>query len=262
MTTADHHSQASSSAAELAVIRLPGLTDYATAWALQRAIHAEVAADTRPHTLLLLEHPPTITMGRRGGWHHLVTPPDILDRDGFELFHIDRGGDITYHGPGQLVGYPIVNLRRADLELGCFVRYLEAAHIDVLARHGVTAQRVEGFTGVWCGNDKITAIGVRVSQWTTLHGFAINLATRLTDFDHIVACGLDGRGVTSLERLTGKSIDLDAFAREIAHALATRFALEPRETSPCALPAVDPEHVAALVRDARFRPDQAPVTRT
>lgn len=243
----------------LHVIRLTGLTDYATAWALQRAVHAEVAAGTREDTLLLLEHPPTFTMGRRGGWANLKASPEELERQGFQLWNIDRGGDITYHGPGQLVGYPIVNMKRSGLELGPYIRGMEQAHIDFLARYAIEAERVKGFTGVWCGLEKVTAIGVRVTSWTTLHGFAINLATDLSHFDHIIPCGLEGKSVTSFQRKRPDlPLDFEALASELARTFARAIDHTAVSGSAEPLPQPDPADIQHLLDTARYRVAEEP----
>ena len=224
----------------LNVVRLPGLTEYGDAWALQRALHEDIATSARPDTLLLLEHPHTLTMGRRGGWGNLRSTPEALEAQGVQRWQIDRGGDITYHGPGQLVGYPIVNLQRADLHIGDFMRLLEQVQIDLLAAHGIDADRLDAFPGVWCKQNKITAVGVRVTRWTTMHGFALNINTSLRAFEHILPCGLEGKGVTSMTQQLGvEQLDLEEIASEVAQIFARLSSRVLHWRSPESLPALD-----------------------
>jgi lipoyl(octanoyl) transferase len=152
--------------------------------------------------LLLLEHPHVITLGaRRGGRSNLVATPEMLAARGVELYETGRGGDITYHGPGQLVGYPILDLRPDRCDVHRYIRDLEEVLIGVAADFGVPATRVPGLTGVWSGRDKLAAIGVRISRWITSHGFALNVTTGLAFYDLIVPCGIPDRGVTSFARI-------------------------------------------------------------
>lgn len=185
-----------------------GLVEYQKAWDVQRTIHAEVAAGSRPNTLLLLEHPSVYTAGRR-------TDDAERPTDGTPVIDVDRGGRITWHGPGQLVGYPIVKLQKPT-ELVGFVREIEAALILVCADLGVTAVRVEGRSGVWIqdvrGDRKIAAIGIRVAKGVTMHGFALNVNPDLAAFGQIVPCGLADADVTSLEIELGRSITIDEVA--------------------------------------------------
>lgn len=198
---------ASPSNAAIALSR-HGLVDYQKAWDVQRTIHAEVAAGSRPNTLLLLEHPSVYTAGRR-------TDDAERPNDGTPVIDVDRGGRITWHGPGQLVGYPIVKLQKPT-ELVGFVREIEAALILVCEDLGVTAVRVEGRSGVWIqdirGDRKIAAIGIRVAKGVTMHGFALNVNPDLAAFGQIVPCGIADADVTSLEIELGRSITIDEVA--------------------------------------------------
>ncbi|MCX6443561.1 MAG: lipoyl(octanoyl) transferase LipB [Actinobacteria bacterium] len=182
-----------------------GLVEYQKAWDVQRTIHAEVAAGSRPNTLLLLEHPSVYTAGRR-------TDEAERPADGTPVIDVDRGGRITWHGPGQLVGYPIVKLQKPT-ELVGFVREIESALIRVCADLGITAVRVEGRSGVWIqdvhGDRKIAAIGIRVAQGVTMHGFALNVNPDLTAFGQIVPCGITDADVTSLELELSRAITID-----------------------------------------------------
>ena len=181
--------------------------DYEQAWELQRALHAEVSAGAEPDTVLLLEHPPVYTAGKR-------TAPHERPFDGTPVIDVDRGGKITWHGPGQIVGYPIVRLPEPVDVVG-HVRRLEQAMIEVCAQLGVTAGRVEGRSGVWVGPDqrgparKIGAIGIRVAQGVTMHGFALNCDCDLGAFDRIVPCGIADAGVTSLSAELGRDVTID-----------------------------------------------------
>ena len=186
-----------------------GLVDYQKAWDLQREIHTDVAGGSRPNTLLLLEHPSVYTAGRR-------TEDSERPTDGTPVIDVDRGGRITWHGPGQLVGYPIVKLLKPT-ELVGFVREIEAALILVCADLGVTAIRIEGRSGVWIqdsrGDRKIAAIGIRVAKGTTMHGFALNVNPDLAAFGQIVPCGIADADVTSLEMELGRTITIDEVAQ-------------------------------------------------
>ena len=173
--------------------------------------------------LLLLEHPPVITRGVRAGADNVLAPPDVLRRRGVEVHDARRGGDVTYHGPGQLVGYPILLLKPDRCDVHRYVRDLEEVLIRAVAGFGVRATRIEGLTGVWVGNDKLAAIGVRLSRWVTSHGFALNVTTDLDDFALIRPCGLVDRGVTSLARLTGTEVSDAAVADRVARLFAEVF---------------------------------------
>ena len=170
--------------------------------------------------LLLLEHPPVITRGVRAGADNVLASAAVLRRRGVEVHDARRGGDVTYHGPGQLVGYPILLLKPDRCDVHRYVRDLEEVLIRAVAGFGVRATRIEGLTGIWVGNDKLAAIGVRLSRWVTSHGFALNVATDLDDFALIRPCGLADRGVTSLARLTGTEVSDVA----VADCVAGRFA--------------------------------------
>jgi lipoyl(octanoyl) transferase len=192
---------------ELEVRRL-GLVPYAEALRLQRDLVEERRAGRVPDLLLLLQHPHVLTLGVRsdGGRSHVLATPKRLVELGVEVFETGRGGDVTYHGPGQVVGYPILDLRPDRCDVHRYVRDLEEVMIRVTAGFGVSAGRVEGLTGAWVGGEKIGAIGVRISRWITSHGFAYNVNTDLSFFKLIVPCGIADRGVTSLTRLLGRQV--------------------------------------------------------
>jgi lipoyl(octanoyl) transferase len=180
-----------------------GLVPYAEAWELQRHTFDEVLTGARPNAFLLCEHPHVLTLGRNSREDANLRAPraELLER-GYEIFDVDRGGDVTYHGPGQLVGYPIIRLSDFREDLGWYMRSLEAVIIRALAAYGLECERKGGMSGVWSGDRKICAIGVRASRWVTMHGFALNVTTDLDRFDAIVPCGIETHGVTSIERET------------------------------------------------------------
>jgi lipoyl(octanoyl) transferase len=192
-------------------IRRLGVVSYADALALQQTLVEDRKAGRIPDQLLLLQHPPVITLGvkNRHDRSHIVATEDALEQEGVAVFETGRGGDVTYHGPGQLVGYPIISLKPDRCDVHRYVRDLEQVLIQTAAAFGVVAGRIPGLTGAWVGDDKLAAIGVRISRWVTSHGFAFNVNTDLSHFDLIVPCGIADRGVTSIERLLGHPIQLD-----------------------------------------------------
>jgi lipoyl(octanoyl) transferase len=176
-----------------------------------------------PDQLLLLEHPPVITLGRGGDARNLVAAPAMLAAERVRFFETTRGGDITYHGPGQLVGYPIIHLGEGKRDVRKYVTKLEEVLIRTVAAYGITAARAEGKRGIWVGNDKIAAIGVRISRWVTSHGFALNVTTNLDHFRLITPCGLHGTGVTSISRLIGRDVPLAEVRAIVAATFAEVF---------------------------------------
>ena len=206
-----------------------GEVPYEQAWAWQRELVAQRAAGAREDTLLLLEHPPTITLGRGAHREHLLVPPDELARRGVALVETDRGGDVTYHAPGQIVGYPILKLSRHGGDVLRYLRDLEEVLIRALATYGLRGERAAQLTGVWVGGAKVAAIGVRVSaSGVTSHGFALNVATDLAYFAAIVPCGIHGAGVTSLAALLGRPLAVEEVAPVCARAVAAALGLELR----------------------------------
>jgi lipoyl(octanoyl) transferase len=202
-------------------VRRAGFVPYAEALALQQALVEERRAGRVPDVLLLLQHPPVITLGVRGSSRSHITASDsLLASRGVEVHETGRGGDVTYHGPGQIVGYPILDLRPDRCDVHRYVRDLEEIMIRICADYGVTADRVAGLSGVWVGLEKIGAIGVRISRWITSHGFAFNVNTKLDDFGLIVPCGIADRGVTSLQKLLGRPVSID----EVEERVIARFA--------------------------------------
>jgi lipoyl(octanoyl) transferase len=203
-------------------VRRLGRCGYEETLALQEEARAHVIAGNGPEQLLLVEHPPVITLGRRGDARHVLVPRAPVLR-------VSRGGDVTYHGPGQLVGYPILDLGRRGRDIDRYLRALEDVLIAVAGRFGLAARRQRGWTGVWLGNDKLAAIGVGIRRWVTMHGFALNVADLRAEFAAIVPCGLAGIGVTSLEQATGQcpamadveELVLDEFRRVFGPAAVT-----------------------------------------
>jgi lipoyl(octanoyl) transferase len=199
-------------------LRELGRISYADALALQQQLARDRKQGLVPDHLLLLEHPHVITLGRNGHMENVLAGGDILSRAGIEFHPTDRGGDVTYHGPGQLVGYPILDLREWKRDVGAYVRGLEQALIDTLAEYGIEAGRIPKLTGVWVGERKIAAIGVHLSRWVTSHGFALNVNTDLSYFQYIVPCGLT-KPVTSMAQLGVRTT-----VSEVARAFAPHFA--------------------------------------
>ena len=217
-------------------IRRLGVVPYREGLALQRALVEDRRADRVPDLLLLLQHPPVITVGVRGdgGRSHIVATGERLAELGVEVSETGRGGDVTYHGPGQIVGYPILDLRPDRCDVHRYVRDLEEVMLRTCADYGVRAGRIAGLTGAWVGEAKIGAIGVRISRWITSHGYAFNVETNLDHFHLIVPCGIEGKGVASLRDAAGRPVAMaevedalarhfgEVFEREITRALAAR----------------------------------------
>ena len=206
-------------------VRRLGTVPYAEALELQRQLVERRKAGQIPDQLLLLQHPPVITLGvkARSDRSHVLASEDSLSMRGVEVFESGRGGDVTFHGPGQIVGYPILDLRPDRCDVHKYVRDLEEVLIRTLASFGLAAERSSGLTGVWVGRDKIAAIGVRIARWITSHGFALNVNTDLSHFDLIVPCGIRDRGVTSLERVLGRTVELATVEDAIVAAFSDVF---------------------------------------
>ncbi len=205
--------------------------DYAQAWGLQRRLVEERVADRRPDTLLLLEHEPVFTVGRRGKAEHWAG----LEADGHPVHHVERGGSVTYHGPGQLVGYPIVRLNGHCPGPKAYVRLLEEVVIRTLADWGITGRRVEQLPGVWVGDapgEKIAAVGVRIDRGVTMHGFALNVDLDLAPFRRITPCGIAGCPVTSMAARLGRPVDLQLVRRQVAGHFGHLFDLDWTEPEP------------------------------
>ncbi len=203
-------------------LRRLGLVAYPEAWALQQRLAAARRQGEIDDTLLLLEHPHTYTIGRSGTRDHVYLSELQLEERGITCLEVDRGGDVTYHGPGQLVGYPILDLGPQP-DVGWYLRSLEACLIDVLADYGIEAGRLQGYTGVWLGDRKIAAIGVKVSQGITTHGFALNVSTDLSLFSHILPCGIPDKGVTSMAAELGRAPEMAPVADRVWARFSARF---------------------------------------
>jgi lipoyl(octanoyl) transferase len=215
---------------ECLVVEL-GRIGYAEACALQLALVAARKADAVPDVLLLCEHPHVITLGRNGKRNHLLASDQLLRQMRVEFCETDRGGDITYHGPGQIVGYPIVKLSEIRRDVGWYVRQLEETMIRTTAEFGLVAGRKQGMTGIWAQvagaeQEKLGAIGVHLSRWVTSHGFAYNVSTDLRYFDLIVPCGLNGKRATSLEKLLGRKVGREAVASRVTGHFGELFGLD------------------------------------
>jgi lipoyl(octanoyl) transferase len=212
-----------------------GLVGYAEACALQKRMVAARKAGAIADILLFCEHPHVITLGRSGKRENLLASEHVLRQKGVEFHASDRGGDITYHGPGQIVGYPILNLGAIRRDVVWYVRMLEEAMIRATAEFGITAERVGGKTGIWVRagstEEKLAAIGVRISRWVTSHGFAYNVSTDLRNFDLIVPCGIADRKATSLEKLLGRSVEQKEVAPRIAKHLGEVLGVEMKEAT-------------------------------
>ena len=192
-----------------------GLSPYQQTWDLQKKLQSRRIKNEIEDTVLLVEHEPVYTFGKNADENHLLQNyPDNVN-----IFHIERGGDITFHGPGQLVGYPIIDLHNYKMSISWFMRSLEDVIINTLMHYGIAANRKEGLTGVWVKDEKIAALGVRISRWVTMHGFALNVNTQLHYYDSIIPCGIFEYGVTSMEKVLNKEIDMD----EVKHVLIEQF---------------------------------------
>jgi lipoyl(octanoyl) transferase len=214
-------------------VRRLGVVSYGDGLELQKELVEERRAGRIPDLLLLLQHPPVITLGvRRASRSHIVASDARLADLGIEVHDTGRGGDVTYHGPGQIVGYPIMDLRPDRCDVHRYVRDIEEVMIRVCADYGVAAERIPGLTGAWVGTDKIGAIGVRISRWITSHGFALNVNTDLSHFQLIVPCGISDRGVTSLAEIAGPDVPLAGVEERFIHHLSAVFDRQAVNTAP------------------------------
>jgi len=226
---------------ELLVVDLGSLS-YAAALELQRDVaRRRITGEIAEDVLLLVEHPPVVTLGRTAQGSNLIVSPDFLASHGVELFEVERGGDITFHGPGQLVGYPVIDLKRHRKDLHWYLRQVEEALIQAIGAFGIAGGRVDKYTGVWVEADrdsrrKIASIGVHARDWVTWHGFALNVNTDLRYFDLIIPCGIAGVTMTSVAReLRQGSADIRAVAQEVTGAFGRVFGLTPRSLEPTRL---------------------------
>jgi lipoate-protein ligase B len=211
-------------------VRRLGLVPYLDAWQLQNQLAGERRTGLIPDTLVLLQHPHTYTIGRRGTRDHVYLTESELAGRGITCLEVDRGGDVTYHGPGQLVGYPILDLGTSP-DVGAYLRGLEQCLIEVLGDFGIQAGRMADYTGVWIGDEKIAAIGVKLAGGITTHGFALNVTTDLELFSHILPCGIPDKGVTSMERQLGQAPSMTAVEDAVVKYLKTQLAPTGLETA-------------------------------
>jgi len=202
-------------------VRRLGVVSYSQGLELQKQLVEQRKRGEIADQLLLLEHPPVITLGvkSRNDRSHVIASDDALEAESVEVFETGRGGDVTYHGPGQLVGYPIIDLKPDRCDVHRYVRDLEEVMIQAAGTFGVTAGRIPGLTGAWVGTEKLAAIGVRIARWVTSHGFAFNVNTRLEHFDFIVPCGITDKGVTSLQKILGRPVEM----AEVESAVVSAF---------------------------------------
>jgi len=218
-----------------------GAMEYGHAWKIQESIFQTIvdqklrnrlldddAQVPTQHQLLFVEHPPVVTLGKSADAKNVLLSEQLLRQNGIQLFHINRGGDVTYHGPGQLVAYPIFDLDRFTTDLGVYLRNLEEVIIRTLADYGIVGDRLKGATGVWIDVDtrqarKICAIGIRCSRWVTMHGFAFNINTQLEHFNVIVPCGIPDKKVTSLQKECGRKIDMEEVKIKVKHYFSEVF---------------------------------------
>ena len=203
-----------------------GVVEYGEGLRLQGELVAQRKAGAIPDTLLLLEHPHVYTLGRNARRANLLVTEERLAALDAQLFETDRGGDVTYHGPGQLVGYPIFDLTQHRRDIAWFMRSLEEVFIGVARDFGVEVKRIKGCPGVWVGNDKLVAMGVHISRWVTSHGFAFNVNTDLSFFEAIIPCGIRDKGVTSLARLLGRPAEMDRVIERVIARFGEVFGLE------------------------------------
>ena len=194
-----------------------GLVDYSRALQLQEKLHQKRVAGEISNTLILLEHPPVLTLGSSGKCENVLLSGEELIRAGISIYKIGRGGDITYHGPGQLVGYPIIDLRERGRDISRYVWEIEEVIIRLLLEYDIKGVRLQGLRGVWVQNEKICAIGVQVRKWVTMHGFAFNINTNLAHFGYIVPCGIANKGVTSLSQILGYELDMGEVREKVVY---------------------------------------------
>lgn len=204
-----------------------GRCDYDRAWALQKDLHARILDDPDGAAyLVLVEHPPVITLGKSADRANVLFSAEELAKQGVQLRDVDRGGDVTYHGPGQLVAYPIMRLTGKRRDVHGYFRSLEQVVIALLAEYGIEAGRQQGLTGVWVGDEKVCAMGVAIRRWTTYHGLALNVSPDLSHFQLITPCGIAGKGVTSMARLLGRTVSVQEVAGRLVEHFTEEFEFE------------------------------------
>ena len=216
----------------LSFVRIPGLAEYRETYARQLALRDAVALGELCDTVLLLEHAPVITLGRKANPEHILAAPELLDALGVDRVAADRGGDVTYHGPGQFVAYPILNLSHWRLSIGWYLRSVEQVIIDLLGDYGLTGERLDGFTGVWVRGAKVAAIGVAVHQWVTLHGLALNVNPDMRHWNCIIPCGIADKPITSLAALLGTAPPMPQVMERFETHFSRVFGASPTSTNP------------------------------
>jgi lipoate-protein ligase B len=232
------------------------VTPYGEALEMQRAAaRARIGGELDSDLLILLEHPPVVTLGRSARGQNLIASPEFLATRGVEVFEVERGGDVTFHGPGQLVGYPVLDLRGHRKDLHWYLRTLESALAGALHEVGLAAEPREGLTGVWTGGRKIASIGVHARDWVTWHGFALNVNTDLSYFDFIVPCGIQGVVMTSVARELGSTaVDMAVVREVVVRSFAEAFGLEPALATPGDLsPAMHDAHASSMILPSQLR---------
>lgn len=203
-----------------------GLQKYYNAWKLQKELFDEVTKNRDRNYLILTEHPPVITLGKSSDKKNIVTNSQILESKNIDIVEIDRGGDVTFHGPGQIVGYPIINLDNFNKDIHWYLRSIEEVIILTLSHFGISATRIKDLTGVWVSDQKICAIGIKVTRWVTMHGFALNVFTQLDYFNHIIPCGINDKTVTSMQKITNQKYLLENVKHKICECFQTVFNVE------------------------------------
>ena len=193
--------------------------DYRKAWELQKSLFNNIVNSHSHNYLIITEHNPVITIGKTGSMDNLIADPSYLNAIGIDVIEIDRGGDITFHGPGQLVGYPIIDLSQFRQDIHWYLRNLEEVIIQTLNDFAIHGIRIPGLTGVWVKNNKICAIGIKITRWVTMHGFALNIFTNLDYFKHIIPCGINDKGVTSIFEEIGNKVNM----KDVIDRLCTNF---------------------------------------
>lgn len=206
-----------------------GRTKYAEAWELQKKIFSARLEQRINDVLLLTEHEPVFTLGKGADENHLLAKDDELIDKKIDMFWIDRGGDVTFHGPGQIVGYPILDLNQHYLDIHRYLRDLEEMVIRTLNDYGIVGGREKEFTGVWVKNEKIAALGVKVSKWITMHGFAFNVSTDLSFFERIIPCGIFHKGVTTLQNVLGRTVEIEDVHQHLVKHFSNIFSLEVKQ---------------------------------
>ncbi len=200
-----------------------GTAKFAETWDLQKSLLASRVENRITDTLLFVEHPNVYTIGKAGSNSNIIADTEFISQNEIEIFEIDRGGDVTFHGPGQIIGYPIINLANWEKDIHKYLRAIEEAIINVCKEYDINATRNPEYTGVWVGENKICAIGVKVSRWVTMHGFAFNVNTNLNLFNGIIPCGIKDKGVTSLEKEIGRKINIDVVKKSVLNNFAKVF---------------------------------------